>query len=233
VPLVETRPLERKLVQAILTYCPNPYDVLTFSLEEMVEFLRDHLGRGGEKTARKVLHNVRQALLPPEAVARILAHGVQAEWQAFQHCLALEAQLEAEAETLVPWSPAAVLVSVPGMSPYHAARYLAGIGDAARFPSPDHIWSFAGFDPILTQSGDTQRLGLISKRGDPAFRDTLAQIGRSLADHCPPLSAAYQRAYRGHPKRRVLATLPAARKANRLLYHLLLAQEPYCPDHHR
>jgi hypothetical protein len=28
VPLVETRPLERKLVQAILTHCPNPYDVL-------------------------------------------------------------------------------------------------------------------------------------------------------------------------------------------------------------
>jgi hypothetical protein len=28
VPLVETRPLERKLVQVILTHCPNPYDVL-------------------------------------------------------------------------------------------------------------------------------------------------------------------------------------------------------------
>ncbi len=233
VPLVETCPLERKLVQVILTHCPNPYDVLAFTVEDMVEFLRDYLGRRSEKTALKVLRNVRQALLPPEPIAHILAQGLQAEWHTFQHCLALEAQLEAEAEALVPWSPAAVLVSVPGMSPYHAARYLAGIGDAARFPSADHIWSFAGFDPILTQSGDTQRLGKISKRGDPALRDTLAQIGRSLADHCPPISAAYQRVCRGHPKRRVLATLHAAHKANRLLYHLLLTQETYHPEHHR
>ena len=98
VPLVETRPLERQLVQAILTHCPNPYDVLAFSVEEMVEFLRDYLGRGGEKTARKVLRNVRQALLPPEPIARILAQRVQEEWQAFQHCLTFEAQLEAEAD---------------------------------------------------------------------------------------------------------------------------------------
>jgi transposase len=164
---------------------------------------------------------------------KVATTGVQAEWQVFQHCLTLEAPLAVEAETLVPVSPAAVLVSVPGMSPYHAARYLAGIGDATRFPSADHIWSFAGFDPMLNQSGDTQRQGKISKRGDPAFRDTLAQIGRSLADHCPPIAAAYQRAYRGLPKRRVLATLHAAHKANRLLYHLLLAQELYCPDQHR
>jgi hypothetical protein len=74
-------------VQAILTHCPNPYDVLAFSVEDMVEFLRDYLGRGGEKTARKVLRNVRQALLPPEPIAHILAPRVQEEWQAFQHCL--------------------------------------------------------------------------------------------------------------------------------------------------
>jgi transposase len=233
VPLVETCPLERKLVQVILTHCPNPYDVLAFTVEDMVEFLRDYLGRGSEKTARKVLRNVRQALLPPEPIARILAHGLQEEWQTFQRCLTFEAQLEVEAATLVPLSPAAVLVSVPGMSAYHAARYLAGIGDAARFPSADHIWSFAGFDPLLIQSGDTQRLGQISKRGDPAFRDTLARIGRSLADHCPPITAAYQRVYRGYPKRRVLATLHAAHKANRLLYHLLLTQESYHPERHR
>ena len=232
VPLVETRPLERQLVQAILTHCPNPYDVLAFSVEEMVAFLRDYLGRGGDKTARKVLRNVRQALLPPEPIAHILAQRVQEEWQAFQYCLTFEAQLEAEADRLVPTSPAAVLVSVPGMSPYYAARYLAGIGDAARFPSADHIWSFAGLDPILIQSGDTQRLGKISKRGNPTFRDTLAQIGRSLAIHCPPITAAYQRAYRGQPKRCVLAILHAAHKANRLLYHLLLTQQTYRPERH-
>lgn len=232
-PLVATLPLERKLVQAILTHCPNPYDVLAFTVEDMVEFLRDYIGRDSEKTARKVLRNVRQALLPPEAIAQILAQGVQEEWHAIQRCFTFETQLEAEADALIPSSPAAVLVSVPGMSAYHAARYLAGIGDVARFPSADHIWSFAGFDPILIQSGDTQRLGQISKRGDPALRDTLARIGRSLADHCPPITAAYRRAYRGQHRRGVLATLHAAHKANRLLYHLLRTQQTYRPELHR
>ena len=232
-PLVETRPLERKLVQAILTHCPNPYDALQLTVDEMVDLLRASIGRAGVTTARQVLRNVRQALLPPENIAAVLATALAQDWQRFQTYLALEAQLEAEACRLVPASPAAVLVTVPGMSPYHAARYLAGIGEVERFASADHIWAFAGFDPLLVQSGDTRRLGQISKRGDPAFRDTLYRIGHSLSRHCPPVTAAFQRAFRGHPHRRVLATLHAAHKANRLLYHLLLHQEPYDPAHHR
>jgi transposase len=55
------------------------------------------------------------------------------------------------------------------MSPYHAARYLAGIGEVERFSAADQIWAFAGFDPILVQSGDTRRLGQISKRSAPMF----------------------------------------------------------------
>jgi transposase len=232
VPLVETRPLERKLVQAILTHCPNPYDVLLFTVDEMVELLREAIGRAGEKTARKVLRNVHQALLPPKDVAAVLTDGLILDWQRFQTCLALDAQLEAEAGRLVPDSPAAILLSVPGMSSYHAARYLAGIGEVDRFPSADHIWAFAGFDPVLVQSGDTSRLGHISKHGDPALRDTLYHIGHSLTRHCPPITEAFHRAYHGHRNRRVLAILHAAHKANRLLYHLLLHQEPYDPSLH-
>jgi transposase len=119
------------------------------------------------------------------------------------------------------------------MSAYHAARYLAAVGDVDRFPSADHLWAFGGFDPVYEQSGDSVWVGHLSKRGDPAFRDTLFLIGQSTARHCPPIRQAFQRAYRGQPRRRVLATLHAAHKANRLLYHLLRTQEVYCPAAHR
>jgi transposase len=227
VPLVQTRPLERKLVQAILSECPNPHDVRAFTVEEMVEFLRESVGRGGVKTARKVLRNAHQALLPPPEVAAIYAENVSADWARYQDCLARVETLQAQAETLVPQSPAAVLLTVPGVSAYHAARYLAAVGEAERFPSADHIWSYAGFDPIYAQSGDSSRLGKISRRGDPAFRDTLYLIGRSTAKHCPPVREAFQRCYRGQSRRQVLATIHAAHKANRLLYRLLIKQEPY------
>ena len=87
-------------------------------------------------------------------------------------------------------------------------------------------------DPVYHQSGDSAWVGHMSKRGDPAFRDTLFLIGQSTARHCPPIRRAFQRAYRAQPRRRVLATLHAAHKANRLLYHLLRFKEVYCPDHH-
>ena len=120
-----------------------------------------------------------------------------------------------------------MLLTVPGVSAYHAARYLAAVGEAERFPSAAHIWSYAGFDPIYAQSGDTARVGKISRRGDPAFRDTLYLIGRSTSIHCPPIHAAFQRCYRSQSRRQVLATIHAARKANRLLYRLLITQQPY------
>src|SRR5512143_272969 len=100
----------------------------------------------------------------------------------------------AEAQRLVPASPAAVLLSVSGSSPYHAARYLALVGDVERFASADHRWAFAGVDPVYQQSGDRRWVGHLSKRGDPAFRDTLYLIGQRTAQHCPPIQQAFRRA---------------------------------------
>ncbi len=230
VPLVQTRPLERQLVRALLTHCPNPYDVLAFSETELLAFLRKHVGgRPGLSTTRKVLRNVRQSLLPPPDVAAVYTVAIAQDWRHYQQFEQDQAQLMTEAERLVPCSPAAVLLSVPGISVYLAARYLATIGDVHRFPSADHVWAFAGLDPVYQQSGDGAWVGHLSKRGDPAFRDTLFLIGQALARHCPPISQAFRRAYRGQRRRRVLATLHAAHKANRLLFHLLLHQEPYDP----
>jgi len=234
VPLVQTRPLERQLVRALLTYCPNPYQVLAFSETDLLAFLKEHVGgRPGLHTTRKVLRNAQQALLPPPDVAAVYVVAITQDWQRYQQLEDEQTQLIADAERLVPTSPAAVLLSVPGISPYHAARYLAAVGDVQRFASADHIWAFAGFDPIYQQSGDGRWVGYLSKRGDPAFRDTLYLIGQSTARHCPAITQAFRRAYRGQRRRRVLATIHAAHKANRLLYHLLLHQEPYAPSAQR
>ncbi len=234
IPVVTTRPLERKLGRALLTDCPNPYQLLAFNEAGLLAFLRQKVNRRTSiRTAHKVLANARQALLPPPEIAAVYSASLAQEWQRYQQLEHHQDQLVAEAERLVPTSPAAVLVSVPGMSAYHAARYLAAVGDIERFPSADHVWAFDGFDPVYLQNGDSAWVGHLSKRGDPAFRDTLFLIGQSTARHCPPIRQAFQRAYRAQPRSRVLATLHAAHKANRLLYHLLPTQERYCPMLHR
>lgn len=137
------------------------------SPDDLLAFLRTHVGRASPATAQRGLACAQHALLPPPDVAAVLAACLQRDFDLY---LALEARLlalSAEAEQLVPPSPAAVLTSL-------AARYLAAVGRPDRFSSPNQVWALAGFDPLASDSGDTRRTGPISRKGDPAFRDTLS-----------------------------------------------------------
>lgn len=233
VPLVQSRPLERALVQALLTHCPNPYDVLTFTEADLIAFLRTHVGRGGAVQARRILQVVHQAVLPPPDVAALLATRLAEDWRHYQTLVARLDALATEADALVPDSPAAVLVSIPGVSAFLAARYLAAIGDIHRFPSARAVWTFAGFDPITDASGDARRVGHISKRGDPDLRDTLYLIGFHTARHCPPITATYRRARArfASDHNAVRAIIHAANAANKLCFRLLRDQLPFDPHY--
>lgn len=225
-PLVESRPLERRLVQVLLTHYPNPYTALDMSESQLQAALRQYMPTG-LATVRKVIRNVRQAILPPRDIADLYVQRLQEDWAIWQiHQERIE-RLEVEAEAVVLDTPAAVLTSIPGLTPAYAIRYLGAIQRVSDFADADKIWSFAGFDPILNSSGDRERWGPISRKGDPAFRETLFLIGQSLARHCPPIRQAFQRCYDPRAKNHILATLHAAHKANRLIYRLLVTQQPY------
>lgn len=225
-PLVQSRPLERKLVQIMLSHFPNPHEALALSESQFHQFLQQHM-RAGRKTAQKVLRNLRQNVLPPPDIAEIYAVRVAEDWARLQLMMQQLEQLDLEAAALVDDTLAGVLVSMPGMTPAYATRYLAHIQDPQQFAHADKIWAFAGFDPVLNASGDRHQLGKISRKGDPAFRDTLYQIGQSTARHCPPIRAAFKRKYNPREKNHVLSIIHAAHKANRMLYHLLKTQQTY------
>jgi transposase len=230
-PLVKTSPLKRQFVQVILTHCPNPHDVRIFTEDEMVELLYEHSGRREVEKARRVLRVAYNGVLPPPDVAQILAERLSHDWKICQLYIERLEVLKAQANDLVPHSPAAVLPSIPGVSNYLAARYLAGIRDITRFDEPRQIWAFAGFDPNLDASGDARRIGKISKRGDPAFRETLYLIGAKMAQHCPDIKPVYARAHARYSGegRHVASVIHAANAANRMIFRLLVEQRPYLP----
>ena len=136
--------------------------------------------------------------------------------------------LVTQIETLTLGSDARFLDSVPGISPLLAARYLAAIIAVSRFPTAACIWAFAGYDLVTDESGDTKRLGKITKRGAPTFRDALYHIGYHTARHCPPIGHTYLDA-RQRGLDQTLAVIHAAHKANRLCFALLRDQRPYRP----
>lgn len=229
IPLVLSKPLERQRVRALLEYCPNPHDFLALGQVGIQTFYRTHIGRCGSATAQLAFHLVQQAVLPPPDIAPLLAERLQAD---FSYFLNLEQRLEtlaAQAETLVPGSPAEVLDTIPGVSPLLAARYLAHLGHPQRFLLAAQVWAFAGFDLVSEESGDFRRVGHITKKGDPGLRDTLYLIGLHTSQNLSAIAQAKQRALK-RGKSDVLATLHAAHKANRLCHHLLYHQQPFDPN---
>lgn len=231
-PLVLSTPLERKMVQILLTHAPNPYDWLSLSLHDIQAFFRDHDLPCGPVKAQNVYDVVHDALLLPEELAECLVQQLRSDWQRYQAVQNELEQLRREADLLVPSSPAAVLTTVPGVNTFLAAGYLAYVVDAQRFQGADQIWSLAGFDPTREESGDGRRIGKITRRGNPGLRSVLYSIGLNTSQRCPAIGRAKERAHR-RGKGRVGAVIHAAHLANRLCYRLLRDQVAYDPERMR
>ncbi len=227
-PLVATHGLDRERVAALFLHAPNPYTVLAWSPAQLIAFLRQHVGRGGPRTAERILQLLRQAPLPPPDLAELLAARLQADYQAYDALRTRLSETETAITDLAAQTDAAFLDTIPGVSPLLAARYLTAVGSITRFPSAGHVWAFAGFDLVVDDSGDRRRLGSITKRGSPTFRDTLFLIGLHTGQHCPPIGLTLLTAReRGLSFAR--AVIHAAHKANRLCFTLLQERRAYRP----
>ena len=68
---------------------------------------------------------------------------------------------------------ARLLMSIPGVGTIVALTYAAAIDDPARFTSSKTVGAHFGLTPTRYQSGETDRIGRISKIGDASVRATL------------------------------------------------------------
>jgi hypothetical protein len=222
-PIVRTQALDRQRMAALLLHTPDPYQVLALGANGLQALLRrDALraGRAGPKTVNAILTMLRQAPLPPPALAAVYAQRLQADYQAYVLLSDRLAAQVSQIENHVPHTDARFLDSVPGIGFLLAARYQAAIISVDRFCKSSQIWALAGFDLVTDESGDTKRLGKITKRGQPTFRDALFQIGspRSVARTPPatarpsatPISTLANVAWIIHPPSSTLPTKPTA-----------------------
>ncbi len=99
------------------------------------------------------------------------------------------------------------------------------LGEIGRFPHSRQVVSYLGLNPAEHSSGGRQRLGGISKQGNPMLRSLLVEAGQSAARLVPELKRAYQRLK--HRKHSSVAKVMVARKLAVQLYWIWKTQQPY------
>lgn len=124
-------------------------------------------------------------------------------------------------EAAVAW-----LDTIPGVAQSAAEMIIAEIGtDMSRFPSADHLASWAGVVPGNRESGG-KRLSSKARQGNRVLRTVLVQAAHAAAHTKHTyLSAQYHRlAVRRGKKKAILAV---AHSILVIAYHLIVRQEPY------
>ncbi|HYW32104.1 MAG TPA: IS110 family transposase [Gemmatimonas sp.] len=139
---------------------------------------------------------------------------------------AADARLAVLAQASVP---ATLLQSMPMIGPVTALGFVAALDDVTRFPSADHVAAYLGLVPSEHSSGDRQRRGHITKRGDTRTRWLLVEAAWRVMRSSNAALAPLQRwtaaiiARRG----RRVGIVALARRLATLLYTLWRTGTPY------
>jgi len=119
-----------------------------------------------------------------------------------------------------------LLETIPGIGPRTAEAVVAVIDDPHRFKSCRQISNYAGFTPRRYQSGQMERSGRISKRGNPLLRALLVQASWT-ALRFDWARDIYKRVCRGSVKRRKIAIIAVARHLLMRCWAMLRDNKPW------
>lgn len=104
------------------------------------------------------------------------------------------------------------LMTIPGVGRKTAEALVATIDDPHRFKNARQLSSYLGLTPKLYQSGETERLGRISKRGPRMLRGMLVECAWVSLRYNAWAKATYERIHGGSKTRRKKAGVALARK---------------------
>ncbi|MBD1582881.1 IS110 family transposase [Pseudoalteromonas sp. S16_S37] len=128
---------------------------------------------------------------------------------------------------------AQIIQSIPGIGLINTSAFVASIDKGQAFKSAKEFAVWLGLTPSQYASGNTNRLGSITKRGDGYLRKQLIHGARTVVTHANKkdddlsrwITTLKQR--RGHNK----AVVATAHRLARLMWILLQKNEPYRPQY--
>jgi hypothetical protein len=119
--------------------------------------------------------------------------------------------------------------TIPGVGPRTAEILVACIDDPHRFENGRQVSAYFGLVPRQYQSGETDRNGRITKRGNPLARTILVECAWASLRYNPWASAVYERISGKQKTRKKKAAVALARKISVIAWALLRDDKDWEP----
>jgi transposase len=123
-----------------------------------------------------------------------------------------------------------LLMTAPGFGWITSFTVACEIGEITRFSSPVKLTGYTGLCPRVSQSGEMDRRGPLSKHGPRYLRWGLMEAAIHAAAH-PLYRERYQRTKRrlGRQRGAKVAQIDLARKLTEAIWYMLTRNQPFAP----
>jgi transposase len=163
--------------------------------------------------------------LPFEPTDRLAMDQLLVQWRLWEEQLvAVDDRI---AERFLANPDAQLLATMPGVSMFIAVAIVCRIVPIGRFPHGRSLANFLGLTPGSRSSGDTERLGSITKVGSRMVRFLLAQVILHLLRRDYTVRAWYLRIKRRRGSK--IARVAVMRRTATIMWRMLSTGEPWRP----
>ena len=205
----------------------DPHRLATLGVTRFVRFAANRGLRVRRSAAERLVAAARTALPASQAV---VARQVLVDDLGLLGDLEVQiAGAEAKIAQLLPETPFAVLLTVPGWGMIRAGNYGAAVGDPRRWPGASQIYRACGLSPAQYESAGKRRDGSISREGSVQLRRALIDLGIGLW-RSDPAARRYGQRLRARGKKSGVIGCAMAHRANKIAYALVRDQAGYDPD---
>lgn len=133
---------------------------------------------------------------------------------------------ETQIARLLPDTPFAPLLTVPGWATIRASSYGAAVGDPHRWPGAPQLYRASGLSPAQYESAGRRHDSTISREGSVQLRRALIDLGVGLW-HSDPAARRYSLELRARGKHGAVIACAMAHRANKIAYALVRDQTSY------
>jgi transposase len=160
-----------------------------------------------------------------ETTDRLAMNQLLAQWELWdEQLVAADGRI---AECFRVNKDAQLLTTMPGVSMFIAVAIACRINPIARFPRGRSLANFLGLTPGCRSSGDTERLGSITKVGSRMVRYLLAQAIQHVLRRDGSVRAWFQRIKRRRGSK--IARVAVMRRTATIMWRMLSTGEPWRP----